>query len=297
MSLYFRTLQLLPKNALSRLMGYVTSLRLPKWFVQKEIHYFSSHFGVNLSEIKEPLTHFKSLQEFFTRELKPGARTVDADEQSLISPCDGSLGQSGQVESGTLLQIKGRPYQLSDLLGDDDLAKRLEGGDYATFYLSPKDYHRFHMPFSAHVQEALYWPGQLWPVNPWAVENCHELFCVNERIVMVLKSSADPNEVAVLVAVGATMVGKIRVHFDTTLTSNLSFRKPERRRYSSFFAKGDELGYFEFGSTLVLVTSPRLAKINSLSFQHPLKMGERVGTILCCSKNHSNSPMPSHLVS
>jgi phosphatidylserine decarboxylase len=276
--------KLLPKNAISRLMGKMVSLKLPKPLVKAEISAFGKAFGIDFDEVKEPLSHFSSLQDFFVRELKGGKRPVERDPKALVSPCDGAWGQAGTIEDGTLLQIKGRPYRLAALLGDETLAQKLEGGQYATLYLSPRDYHRFHAPFAGRVTSATYLPGYLWPVNPWAVANVDELFCINERIAWVLQHDSDPDHMAVMVAVGATMVGKVHVEFDPSLSTNIASPLPDRRSYglnARLFEKGEEMGRFEFGSTNVMITSPKFAKLQIESPSTAIKMGQRMGSLEC----------------
>lgn len=230
-------------------MGKLAALRLPLFFREVFLRAFGRHFGVNFSEIQKPLRSFESLQDFFIRELKPGLRPIDSAE--IVSPCDGVFGQCGQIQNGQLLQIKGQTYSLSRLLGEEAL--EFQSGYYATIYLAPKDYHRFHMPLEARVTKARYIPGYLWPVNAWAVQNINPLFCVNERIICWL------GEEAILVAVGATMVGKVKVAFDPELTTNIRGSSVIEKHYQTrVFQKGEELGYFEFGSTVVLITKAQL---------------------------------------
>ncbi|MEI6806136.1 MAG: archaetidylserine decarboxylase [Myxococcaceae bacterium] len=258
-------LWLLPKNSISRLMGKLAALRLPLFFREPFLKAFGNFFGVDFSEIANPLSSFESLQDFFIRRLKPGLRPVDS--ANIISPCDGAFGQCGQIQAGQLLQIKGRNYQLADLLGE--AAPEFENGYFTTIYLSPKDYHRFHMPISAPILKARYLPGYLWPVNAWAVKNIDQLFCVNERIVCWL------GEEAILVAVGATMVGKVKLAFDPELTTNIKGSKNILKYYETrIFQKGEELGYFEFGSTVVLLTKTKL-QVGDLGFS--VRLGSRLG--------------------
>jgi phosphatidylserine decarboxylase len=244
-------LWLLPKNLISRWMGCLASLRLPLFFREPFLKAFGRLFGVNFLEIAEPLSHFETLNGFFIRKLKPGLRVIDT--AAIVSPCDGAFGQCGDIKQGQLLQVKGRTYTLSALLGEE--APEFKNGFFTTIYLSPKDYHRFHMPLTASVTKARYIPGHLWPVNAWAVKNIDQLFCVNERIVCWLGKEA------ILVAVGATMVGKVKLAFDPELTTNIRGSKSIVKHYgagSRVLQKGEELGYFEFGSTVVLITKTRL---------------------------------------
>lgn len=256
-------LWLFPKNSISRLMGQLAALKLPLLFREPFLKIFGRIFGVNFSEIAQPLGSFESLQDFFIRELKPGLRPIDPSD--MISPCDGTLGQCGNIKQGQLLQIKGRTYSLSSLLGEE--ATAFENGSYATIYLSPKDYHRFHMPLEERITKARYIPGYLWPVNAWAVKNIDQLFCVNERIVCWL------GEETILVAVGATMVGKVKLSFDPELTTNIKGSTGTVKHYETrVFKKGEELGYFEFGSTVILITKAKL-ELSTLGFGSAVKLG------------------------
>lgn len=275
------TLYLLPKNMMSCLMGRLVSLQFPQWFVQKQIYFFGSIFGVNWDDVKNNIDQFTSLQSFFIRELKKEKRPLDLNKKAVVSPCDGAYGQSGLIHAGKLLQVKGKSYTATSLLGDALLASQFEGGSFATLYLSPRDYHRFHSPFSSQVLEAIYLPGHLWPVNPWAVHNIDQLFCVNERLVSVLALLGENTPAALMVAVGATMVGKVRVRFDDKLTTNACCRKKIRRSYrDKTFLQGEELGLFEFGSTIVLLLHPKVGRLDFKPLHTEIKMGESIGSLL-----------------
>src|SRR5690606_31741768 len=161
---------------------------------------------------------------FFTRALPAGARPLEGDGNVLVSPCDGAWGASGRIEEGTVCQVKGRPYRIDALLGDAALARDFEGGWYATFYLSPRDYHRFHVPAAGRTPRRLYCPGALWPVNRIGLEGADALFARNERITALLEVDGPISEPPVsrtlaLVAVGATMVGSVRLTFDPLATN------------------------------------------------------------------------------
>ncbi len=266
---------------ISCLMGKLVSLRFSPWFVHKQIHFFANHFGINWDDVKNSIDQFPSLQSFFIRELKKENRPIDVNEKAIVSPCDGSYGQSGLIYEGELLQVKGKSYTAASLLGDAHLAAQFEGGSFATLYLSPRDYHRFHSPFSAQVLEAIYLPGHLWPVNPWAVNNVSQLFCVNERLVIALALLGEGTPAALMVAVGATMVGKVRVRFDEKLTTNACSKKKIRRNYcEKTFLKGEELGLFEFGSTIVLLVHPKAGRLDLKPLHTEIKMGQSIGDLL-----------------
>ena len=289
-------LYLLPKNGISRIAGWIASLRLPGPLQRAEIRLFARLAGVDLSEAKEPIEFHDSLQHFFTRALRKGARPTDGDSRSIVSPCDGAWGEAGRIEAGTLLQVKDRRYAVAELLGDRDLAARYDGGTFATFYLSPRDYHRFHTPAAGRFRRLDYFPGSLWPVNAIGLRGIDRLFARNERICAYLDLGEDADgddrghrddrgdrgvvstEIA-LVAVGATMVGSIRLSFDE-LTTNVGGRRPEHRDLgdrSATFERGEQWGHFEFGSTIVMLTPPGLCQIEPRPVGETLKLGQLIG--------------------
>jgi phosphatidylserine decarboxylase len=279
----------LPKNAMSRGAGWLAARRLPRALRNPGLQLFARAVGANLAEVRDPLDSFESIQAFFTRALVDGARPVDDAPDAFVSPCDGAWGEAGIVRDGMLLQIKGRPYSLAALLGDAGLAKSFEGGAFATLYLAPRDYHRFHAPCAARVLGVTHIPGALWPVNRWGVEGVDGLFAENERIVTRMRlastdarpDAGDPN--LCLVPVGATMVGKIRLCFDD-LSSNLSGVDAPRHRVlpepGLALAKGEEWGRFEFGSTIVLVAAPGKLDLEARPPGTSVRLGTRIGRLL-----------------
>lgn len=272
----------LPRLALSRLAGRIAARRLPPALQRFEILAFGRLVGVDFGEVRDPIESFASLQDFFTRALKDGARPLDPDPAALVAPCDGFWGESGAVERGTLLQVKGRPYSLASLLADEGDARSFEGGSYATFYLSPRDYHRFHAPCDACVVRAVYVPGTLWPVNRAGLGAILELFARNERIGAFMDVAATQSSPTLcMVAVGATLVGKVRLRFDD-LTTNACGTDVIRRPYpppGHCLAKGEEWGRFEFGSTIVMITSPGVIELDARSPGSALRLGQRIGTL------------------
>ncbi len=282
-TLWKQGLRLLPKTLLSRLLGKFATITGPKALVNAQINGFSRIFHIDLTEAKKPPAAFSSLQEFFTRELKEGVRPIDSDEDALVAPCDGFWGQSGEVTNGLMLQIKGKSYRTASLLGSEEHAAQFEGGSYATFYLSPRDYHRFHTPMRCAVQEAVYFPGYLWPVNAMAVRNVDQLFCVNERVATILRVGESTQGTLAMVAVGACVVGKIRMFFDETLASPHGCHIDRRlyTRAAPKLEKGDQMGCFEFGSTIVLIAAKETAKIECQPVSTVLRIGTRIGKVLC----------------
>jgi phosphatidylserine decarboxylase len=280
-------LYLLPKNGISRIAGWIASLHLPGPLQRLEIQLFARLAGVDLSEAKEPIEFHRSLQHFFTRALRDDARSIEGDSLSLVAPCDGAWGEAGRIEQGTLLQVKGRRYAVTEFLGDRDLASRYDGGSFATFYLSPRDYHRFHTPLAGCFRRIDYIPGSLWPVNAIGLRGVDRLFARNERICAYLDVGGDSVDGGrgaewteiVLVAVGATMVGSIHLSFDD-LTSNTVGRRPARRDLGDRmprFERGEQWGHFEFGSTIVMLTPPGLCALEPRPVGEALRLGQVIG--------------------
>jgi phosphatidylserine decarboxylase len=275
-------LRLLPRNALSRLAGRIVSVRLPAPLQRWQIRGFARFFGVDWSEVRDPITSFGSFQDFFVRALLPEARPLDTAPDAFVSPCDGAWGEAGIVKEGMLLQIKGRPYSLGALLGDDAAAAHFEGGSYATLYLSPRDYHRFHAPCDVGVSRLRYLPGTLWPVNRSGVKGVDALFAQNERICAFMDLPAPGGRNALcVVAVGAMLVGKVRVNFDS-LSTNRRGAKVQERTYGEEeprLAKGEEWGRFEFGSTLVVIAARGVAELEVQDPGTSVRMGARIGVL------------------
>jgi len=275
--------KLLPKNAISRAMGRFASIRLPGFLQRAELALFARLAGVDLGELARPLSEYASLQQFFTRALRPGARPLAGGDDVLVSPCDGAWGMAGAIDGDTLLQVKGRPYSVAALLGDPKLAPRYAGGQFATLYLSPRDYHRFHVPAAGRITRLLYRPGSLWPVNAIGLLGVDALFARNERITALLEVESAAAAAAAapiaMVAVGATMVGSVRLAFDALATNRAGARAEDRDLGADAprFARGAEWGHFEFGSTIVLLVPPGLFRLDAKPVGTPLRLGEAIG--------------------
>ena len=272
-------LRLLPKNAVSRAFGAVSDVPLPpglRWAVNQG---FAAVTGADLSEAQRKPGAYGSLNEFFTRELRPGVRPVEASfAGDVVSPADGRLDQFGPIRESTLVQAKGRTYRLVDLLDSGRDAVRFEGGSYATIYLSPRDYHRVHSPADGAVSHIGYVPGHLWPVNPFAVDHIDHLFAVNERLTTYL-TNPELGHVAV-VMVGATCVGRMSLAFHDCRT-NGSFRRRADIEVPApvHLGHGDELGMFNLGSTvIVLISNPQFAFDASLRAGAAMRVGQFLGS-------------------
>jgi phosphatidylserine decarboxylase len=241
---------------------------------------FARAVGVDLSEAELDLRAYPTLGDFFVRRLRPGARTIDPDAGAIISPCDGAVAALGVATGGTLIQAKGRDYQLAELLADDDLAARLTGGAYATIYLSPRDYHRVHAPVSGRVVGYDYLPGALWPVNPRVAARRDRLLSRNERVVIRLDAGA-------LGAVAVVMVGASGVgHIDLAHLGGSGSTAPWRgghqrvtRRLDAKVARGDELGAFRLGSTVVMVFEPGAVEPGAVGEGAAVRFGQRLFAI------------------
>lgn len=273
---FLKFMGLLPKSALSRAVGALTRAPAPASLHQTAMRAFTRAYGVDMSEAELPLEGYARFADFFSRGLRSGARPIDPDPRAVVSPVDGVVSQVGRVEVGTCLQAKGIRYPLDRLLGDAGLARAFAGGGaFATFYLSPRDYHRIHAPMSGRVVSSRYLPGQFWPVNPATVRSKEALFCLNERLVTVLET--DLGRCAV-VKVGATCVARIRVGYDDRLTH--AGQEPGLRTYDPppALLKGAELGRFEMGSTVILLFEPERVRWDGwLQPAATVRMGQRIG--------------------
>jgi phosphatidylserine decarboxylase len=193
---------------------------------------------------------FRSLHDCFIRELKEGARPIDRDPGVVVSPCDAIVGAFGQIRGRQLVQAKGFPYTLTDLLGDEALVKRHEDGMFVTLRLKSNMYHRFHAPCAGRVSEVIYVSGDTWNVNPIALRRVERLFCKNERAVIDVETPGEGQAIT-LVPVAAILVAGIKLHFLENVL-DLRYRGKNRIGCDATFEKGDELGYFQSGSTIIL---------------------------------------------
>ncbi len=243
----------LPKRVLSRWIG---KLCRQHWS-RRLIPYYVRRFGVDLKPVKRSVDEFEHLLAFFIRELRPETRPIAEGDNVVVSPVDGTISQIGMIEEGMLFQAKGITYSLEELLGQrHEHVSSFLGGCFVTIYLSPSDYHRIHMPLDGKVVACTHIPGNLYPVNKFGVNNITGLFVANERLVSYIDSYCCGN--IALVKVGATNVGSIKVCYDKNITTNQKVKKTMHQTYKPAYdlRKGDELGWFEFGSTVILLFEP-----------------------------------------
>lgn len=279
--LFALMLTLLPHHLLSRLMHAVTRCR---WAPLKNrlIRWAIGHYGIDMNEAVEPDgERYTSFNDFFTRQLRADVRPVDPESGSVVSPVDAEVSESGIADEGVLVQAKGRYFTLEELLGDTGLAEIFAGGAYATLYLSPRDYHRIHMPLDGTLERMTHIPGRLFSVNHATTRAVPRLFARNERIVNVFRTPAGPMAV---ILVGAIFVGSMDTVWSGTVT-------PAERRISDWrydgtvprdvvLSKGDELGRFNMGSTVILLF-PRnaVAWSDDLRAGTHLRYGQRIGKL------------------
>ncbi len=248
----------LPRNHLSYLIGKLVHWRGPRIWASVTIHIFAKIYNINIDEAEKPVSGYPSLGEFFVRKLKAGARPV-AKIATAIHPADSQISQYGRIHGGKLVQAKGKDYSVQDLLSNSAALQTYQNGFFITYYLCPTDYHRVHSPVSGLITKVTHVPGELWPVNKWSVENIHDLMSVNERIIVEIASDYGP---ASVVFVGATNVGQIELSFDPSFRGNqLNMSKNRVVEYKTpiLVEKGDELGLFRMGSTIIMVYTEEFA--------------------------------------
>ena len=267
---------LLPKQALTALAGKFASARagglttaVIRWFVRR--------YGVNMAEAANPdIGSYPSFNEFFTRPLKSDARPLA--QADFICPVDGAISQFGVIARDRIFQAKGHDYSTTALIGGDaDLASQFENGHFATLYLSPRDYHRIHMPCAGRLARMLHVPGDLFSVNPVTARGVPGLFARNERVVCVFEGEAGP---FVLVLVGATIVGSMATVWHGVVNPPRPGRLREWRYEDRqlVFGQGDEMGRFLLGSTVVMLFPQRTLTFNpDWSPQRPIRLGEKMG--------------------
>ncbi len=244
----------IPQHGLTRLVGKLASAEAGS-LTTAIIRWFIKRYNINMDEaLHSDPKHFKTFNEFFVRELKEGARPIIDEESVITHPADACVSQFGTIKDGQLIQAKGHDFSAVELLGGDSkLAEEFTDGEFATLYLSPSDYHRVHMPCDGTLRQMIYVPGDLFSVNPLTAENVPNLFARNERVVCIFDTEFGP---MAQVLVGATIVGSIEFTWAGTVTpprGNTVYRwdYPATGDKSVSFKKGDEMGRFKLGSTVI----------------------------------------------
>jgi phosphatidylserine decarboxylase len=265
-----------PFAAWATLVGFGARARVPSALRGPAYRVFARAVGANLGETELELGEYDTFGDFFARKLRPGVRPIDSNESTVISPCDGVVAARGIAANGELLQAKGLNYRLEDLVVDTTMAARLIDGPYATIYLSPRDYHRVHAPVDARLVAYDYVPGELWPVNLKVAARRANLLSRNERVVIWLESPR--LGVIAVVMVAATGVGNIRLrHAEDSVTWRHA-GELRRIELNEQVKRGDELGAFRLGSTVVMCFEPGSVQLEGEVGQ-AVRFGERLGAL------------------
>lgn len=258
-----------PRALLTRWMGWFSQLRSP-WLARLSIRIWRLFTDLDLSDAREH--HFDSLHACFTRALVDGARPADPDPALLVSPSDGIVGACGRVEGTTVFQAKGYPYQLAELFGPSQDITPFKDGVFITLRLTSSMYHRFHAPHDGQLEHVTYLSGDTWNVNPIALKRVERLFCRNERAVLRTRLTRGGHQVA-LVPVAAILVASIRLHCLDVLL-HLRWRGPNEMPCDAAMRKGDELGWFQHGSTILLFAPKGFALLEGIECGARVKAGQ-----------------------
>ena len=272
-----------PHHLLSRLMGKLTHCR-NKWVKLTYMKLIIKRFGINMTEAKEQdLNKYEHFNAFFTRALKPEARPIVSEKNKLACPVDGFVSQMGLIQKDQIFQAKGHSYSLSTLLGgDDQWSKQFINGEFSTLYLSPKDYHRIHMPCDARLKEMRHVPGRLFSVNPKTVRTVPGLFARNERVVCLFNTPVGP---MAMILVGAIFVASIETVWQGVVTPptqhEIQTSLYGKGMLEVSLKKGEEMGRFNMGSTVILLFGKDKMKwIEGLETDTSVLLGQELGTIL-----------------
>jgi phosphatidylserine decarboxylase len=280
--LFVKSQYVTPQLAVSRLAGRLADMDSTPAIKNRVVRWFIKHYGVDMSEALEPdPTAYPSFNAFFTRALKPGLRPVDERPSALVCPVDGAISQLGSITDDRIFQAKGQSFSLNELLGGDkERAREFEDGEFATIYLSPKDYHRIHMPMAGTLREMTYVPGKLFSVNPTTAAQVPNLFARNERVACIFDTDAGP---MAMVLVGAMIVGSMETTWagvvapgggDVSTSSYRQLANPIR------FEKGEEMGRFRLGSTVIIVMPKgKVSWENNQKAEKTVRLGEALGTL------------------
>jgi len=259
----------IPRRLLTRFMGWFSRIEQP--FIREvSMGVWRFFSDLDLSEAKK--TQFKSLHDCFTRELKDGARPIDLDQAILVSPCDAIVGASGTIAGTRLFQIKGFPYSLEDLLDDSELVGPHRNGRYVTLRLTASMYHRFHAPHDCCVEQVTYISGDTWNVNPIALKRVEKLFCKNERAVLRMRLTAS-GHILTLVPVAAVLVAGIRLNF-LDLVFRQTYRGAQVIPCSARLRKGEEMGSFQHGSTIIVFAPDGFTLCNNVREGTTIRVGQ-----------------------
>lgn len=292
----------LPQHAVSRFAGWVANCRI-SWFKNWLIKKFIARYKVDMSiAVETDPEKYACFNSFFTRALKPEARSVAAEPRAVISPVDGHISQIGRIDDDMLIQAKGKQYTLEKLLAFPDLADLFRNGSFATIYLSPKDYHRVHIPLTGQLRQMVYVPGTLFSVNKVAVNGVPRLFGRNERVITIFDTIVGPMAV---IMVGAMVVGSVSTSWSGVVMPNRDLDcapyircngtvndgrncikvwhsfKDHESGVGLVLQRGDELGSFQLGSTVIVLFARGMVRwLHDFGLNTPVKMGEEIGRVV-----------------
>ena len=263
----------IPRRCATRFMGWFSRVRQP--LVRRVSMVIWQAFAGDLRLDEARRDHFESMHDCFIRELRPGARPVDQRPGTLVSPCDGIVGAFGGMRGTEVIQAKGFPYSLEELLGDEELARRYADGQFLTLRLTASMYHRFHAPGDCRLRRIHHIAGDTWNVNPIALKRVERLFCRNERAVLELDLADRPDCRILVVPVAAILVASLRLHaLEKPL--GLNYAGPARIPCDVGYQRGQEMGYFEQGSTILLFTGPGFRFEAGVATGAHWRMGEAI---------------------
>ena len=270
----------LPQHFLSRIVYAVMRCEVT-WIKNLLIRVISQLAGINYAEALSPKReYYVSFNAWFTRALKPGVRSFDTDPESILSPCDGKISETGELTENRILQAKGKDYTLEDLLANDPVCTQLKDGYFSTIYLSPKDYHRIHMPLSGRLRRMIHVPGSLFSVAPYTARHIPRLFARNERVICVFDTDAGP---LVMVLVGAMLVSSTETVWagEITPNKNKAVTIEDYPADAISLSRGDEMGRFNMGSTVILLMAKdALETVDNFGSGDPVLVGEKLARIL-----------------
>ncbi len=272
---------ILPKHLVSVLAGKLADVKTP-WIKNNFIKQFAKAYNIDMSNAVQPeLTEYACFNDFFTRAIDLSSRPIDQDESSLCSPVDGAMSQFGAIDQGKIIQAKNHHYSALELLGGDlSQAKQFENGEFCTIYLAPKDYHRIHMPCDGKLIEMIHVPGQLFSVNPLTAQNVPKLFARNERVVCLFETRFGK---MAMILVGATIVGSIETVWAGNITppTRKDVKRWQYDNESISLTKGEEMGRFKLGSTVVLLMENKQWQWDpSVALEKSLILGQKLVTQL-----------------
>jgi phosphatidylserine decarboxylase len=270
---------IIPQTLLSRFAGVIANCE-NNWFKNSLISWFIKKYDVDMSiAAASDYKSYSSFNDFFTRALAEGQRPIDSENNVIVCPADGCVSQIGNIQNGRIFQAKGQEFSLLELIGgDNELAEKFESGSFATIYLSPKDYHRVHIPFSGKLESMTHIPGKLFSVNETTANHVPRLFARNERVVCIFETEIGPMAV---ILVGAMIVASIETTWAGLVTPiknqirHWQYNKDEDKQFN----KGDELGRFKLGSTaIILFAENAIQWEDQLHAQSPVTIGSRIAT-------------------